>query len=69
MLAIVYENIKDTIYDDALVVQGKKGFVDATKSKVTKILLQEQLYKLVKNSYDEILEILYVNLLLYKESL
>lgn len=69
VLAIVYENIKDTIYDDALVVQGKKGFVDATKSKVTKILLQEQLYKLVKNSYDEILEILYVNLLLYKESL
>lgn len=69
VLAIVYENIKDTIYDDALVIQGKKGFVDTTKAKVTKILFQEQLYKLVKNSYDEILEILYVNLLLYKESI
>ena len=69
VLAIVYENIKDTIYDDSLVIQGKKGFVDTTKAKVTKILFQEQLYKLVKNSYDEILEILYVNLLLYKESI
>ena len=37
VLAIVYENIKDTIYDDALVIQGKKGFVDTTKAKVTKI--------------------------------
>ena len=32
-LKIIYENIKDTIYDDALIVQGKKGFIDATKGK------------------------------------
>ncbi len=69
VLAIVYENIKDTIYDDALIVQGKKGFVDATKSKVTKILLKEKLYTTIKASYDDILEILYVNLLLYKDSI
>ena len=30
-LKIIYDNIKDTIYDDALILQGKKGFVDATK--------------------------------------
>lgn len=67
-LKIVYDKIKDTIYDDALVVQGKKGFVDATKAKITVILIKEKLYKKIKNSYDEILEMLYVNLLLYKES-
>lgn len=68
-LKIVYENIKDTIYDDALIVQGKKGFVDATKSKVTSVLLNEKLYKAIKESYNEILEMLYINLLLYKESI
>lgn len=68
-LKIIYENIKDTIYDDALVIQGKKGFVDATKAKVTKILLKDGLYKQVKESYDDILEMLYINLLLYKENL
>ena len=26
-------NIKDTIYDDALIMQGKKGFIDSTKAK------------------------------------
>lgn len=69
VLSIVYANVKDTIYDDALIVQGKKGFVDSTKSKVTKLLLKEQLYTLVKDYYDEILEILYINLLLYRESI
>ena len=69
VLKIVYENIKDTIYDDALVIQGKKGFIDATKFKVTKLLVKEKLYKDVKESYDDILGMLYVNLILYKENL
>ena len=69
VLVIVYENIKDTIYDDALIVQGKKGFIDSTKAKVTKILLKEKLYTLIKSSYDSILDILYFNLLLYKDSI
>jgi len=68
-LKIIYENIKDTIYDDALVVQGRKGFVDATKAKITVTLIKEKLFKKIKESYDEILEMLYVNLLLYKESI
>ena len=68
-LKIIYDNIKDTIYDDALIVQGKKGFVDATKAKITIILIKEKLFKKVKESYDDILEMLYVNLLLYKESI
>ncbi|MCQ2776653.1 MAG: DEAD/DEAH box helicase family protein [Bacilli bacterium] len=69
VLKIVYENIKDTIYDDALIIQGKKGFVDATKSKITSILLKEKLYKEVKSYYNELLGSLYINLLLYKESI
>ena len=69
VLVIVYENIKDTIYDDALIVQGKKGFIDSTKAKVTKTLLKEKLYTLIKSSYDNILDILYFNLLLYKDSI
>jgi type I restriction enzyme R subunit len=68
-LKIIYESIKDTIYDDALIVQGRKGFVDATKAKITVILIKEKLFKNIKESYDEILEMLYVNLLLYKESI
>jgi type I restriction enzyme R subunit len=68
-LKVVYDLIKDTIYDDALVVQGKKGFVDATKAKITVILIKENLFKKIKDSYDEILEMLYVDLLLYKESI
>ena len=68
-LKIIYDNIKDTIYDDALILQGKKGFVDATKAKITVILIKEKLFKKVKDAYDDILEMLYVNLLLYKESI
>lgn len=69
LLKIVYDNIKNAIYDDALILQGKKGFIDSTKAKVTKILLKEGLYKDIKESYDDILAMLYVNLLLYKESI
>ena len=68
-LVIVYNSIKDTIYDDALIIQGKKGFVDSTKAKITKILLKDGLYIHIKNYYDDLLEILYTNLLLYKESI
>lgn len=69
LLAIVYQNIKDTIYDDALILQGKKGFIDSTKQKITNILLREKMYKQIKEFYNEILETLYMNLLLYKETL
>ena len=69
LLKIIYDNIKDTIYDDALIIQGKKGFIDATKTKITSILLKQKLYKEVKDSYNEILEMLYINLILYKESI
>ncbi len=68
-LAVVYNSIKDTIYDDALIIQGKKGFVDSTKTKITKQLVKEGLFSKIKNVYDDLLEILYTNLLLYKDSI
>ena len=69
LLIVIYNAIKDTVFDDALKAQGKLGFVTATKSKVTVELLKSGLYKKIKNNYDDILEMLYVNLLLYKESI
>ena len=67
VLAIIYNNIKDIIYDDALIVQGKKGFVDTTKTKVTIELVKAKLFTAIKSSYDDILENLYINLLLYRD--
>lgn len=68
-LNTIYNAIKDTVFDDALKAQGKLGFVTTTKAKVTVELIKSGLYKKIKNNYDDILEMLYVNLLLYKESI
>ncbi len=68
-LIIAYNEIKDTIYDNALIMQGKRNFIDTTKAKVTKKLLSEKLYSQIKGQYNKLLEILYTNLLLYKESI
>lgn len=69
LLIVIYNAIKDTVFDDALKAQGKLGFVTTTKAKVTVELIKNGLYKKIKNNYDSILEMLYVNLLLYKESI
>ena len=37
LLKIVYEDVKDKLCDEALVLQGQKGFVDTVKSHITKI--------------------------------
>ena len=64
-LIIVYENIKDVLDKNILVVQGRKNFIDSIKHKVTKILLKEKLYSTVKNFYDKMLNELYTNLQLF----
>lgn len=69
LLVTVYENRKGKVYDDVLLMQGKKGFVDSTKAFVTKIIIKKGLYKTVKSDYDDILGMLYVNLLNYKETI
>lgn len=68
-LKIVYENMKDTLNDDVLVMIGKQGFINTIKEKITKILLKQKLYSLFKEYYEDILEMLYSNLMIYKENI
>lgn len=64
-LIVVYENIKDVLDKNILVVQGRKNFIDSIKHKVTKTLLKEKLYSTVKSFYDKMLNELYTNLQLF----
>lgn len=66
VLMLIYEAIKDVLDSDALIIQGRKNFVDSVKSKVTKQLLKAKVYSKVKNFYDQLLNDLYTNLQLYK---
>lgn len=66
VLVLIYENIKDVVDKDIIIVQGRKNFADSIKKKVTKLLLKEQLYKDIKNFYDALLNELYTNIQLFK---
>lgn len=66
MLVIIYEDIKDVITADSLIIQGRKNFADSIKQDVTKRLLKEKLYSKVKMFYDRILNELYTNIQLFK---
>lgn len=66
MLLIVYQDIKDKLDNDVLIIQGRKNFIDSIKHNITKILLKEKLYLKVKNFYDQILSELYTNIQLFK---
>lgn len=66
MLVIIYEDIKNVITADSLIIQGRKNFADSIKHNVTKILLKENLYAKVKDFYDQILNELYMNIQLFK---
>lgn len=65
---LIYEEIKDSIDVDILVVQGRQGFVDLTKKKVVKSLLKAGLYKsLGLNTWIEsLLSGMYTNLQSYR---
>lgn len=66
MLVHVYEDIKDVLEADTLIVQGRKNFTDSIKHDVTKLLLKDNIYVNVKGFYDQILNELYTNLQLFK---
>ncbi|MCI1269582.1 MAG: DEAD/DEAH box helicase family protein [Ruminococcus sp.] len=66
MLLIIYDDIKDNVNSDTLIVQGRKNFADSIKHNVTKILLKEKLYTTIKAFYDAILNELYTNIQLFK---
>lgn len=66
MLRIVYEDVKGNLSNEVLIVQGRKNFTDSIKRNITKVLLKEKLYKIIRPFYDEILKELYTNLQLYR---
>lgn len=66
LLLIVYQDIKDNLDNDVLIIQGRKNFIDSIKSNITKILFKEKLYLKVKSFYDKILNELYTNIQLFK---
>lgn len=66
MLHTVFENIKDTVSSESIIIQGRKNFVDSIKENITKQLLKEKIYAKIKNHYDKILSELYTNIQLYK---
>ena len=66
LLVITYEDIKDRLEFDTLVVQGRKNFADTIKQDITKLLLKEKIYKEVKSFYDHILNELYTNIQLFR---
>lgn len=66
MLLIAYQDIKDKLDNDILIIQGRKNFIDSIKQNITKLLLKEKLYLKVKNFYDQILSELYTNIQWFK---
>lgn len=66
MLVYIYDDIKNVIEADTLIVQGRKNFVDSIKHNVTKLLLKDNIYVKVKSFYEQILNELYTNLQLFK---
>lgn len=61
---IIYNEIKDVIDDNVLVIQGRQGFIDETKKKIIKPLLTSKLYKKLnlKDWLTELLSEMYTNL-------
>lgn len=66
MMIHIYEDIKDVLEADTLIIQGRKNFADSIKHNVTKLLLKDKIYVKVKGFYDQILNELYTNLQLFK---
>lgn len=66
MMVHIYEDIKDVLEADTLIIQGRKNFADSIKHDVTKLLLKDKIYVKVKGFYDQILNELYTNLQLFK---
>lgn len=66
MMVHIYEDIKEVLEADTLIVQGRRNFADSIKHDVTKLLLKDKIYVKVKGFYDQILNELYTNLQLFK---
>lgn len=65
-LVIIYEMIEDILDKEVVMIQGRKNFADAVKSRATKILLKEKLYGKIKGFYTQLLNELYTNIQLFQ---
>lgn len=65
-LVIIYEDIKNVITTESLIIQGRSNFIASIKHDVTKQLLKENIYQKLKSYYDKLLSELYNNLQLFK---
>ena len=63
---IVFKDIEERLAYDTLIVQGRKNFIDTIKKDITKVLLKEKLYPIVKPYYEYWLGELYTNIQLFK---
>lgn len=65
VLVLAYESIADAIDKEIVMVQGRKNFIDAIKSKITTQLMKAKLYRKIKDVYSQLLSELYSNIQLY----
>ena len=63
---VIYEDIKDVITAESLIIQGRNNFIASIKQDVTKKLYKENLYSRVKTYYNKLLSELYTNIQLFK---
>lgn len=66
ILVIIFNDIKDTLDGDTIIIQGRKNFIDTVKGHVTKRLLKDKLYAKIKGVYDQLLNDLYTNIQLFR---
>ncbi len=66
ILVIIFNDIKDTLNGDTIIIQGRKNFIDTVKGHVTKLLLKDKLYAKIKGVYDQLLNDLYTNIQLFR---
>ena len=66
LFVIVFKDIEERLAYDTLIVQGRKNFIDTIKKDITKVLLKEKLYPIVKPYYEYWLGELYTNIQLFK---
>lgn len=65
LLLEVYDNLKDKLKGDAVVVQGKVGFINSVRKAITPNLFKTGLYSKVKGCLGDILNDLYTNIQLF----
>ena len=65
LLLNVYDCVKDKMKGDAIVVQGKNGFITSIRKEITPKLFKTGLYTKVKGCMSDVLSNLYTNIQLF----